>query len=69
MSAPAEFVLLMSQLNACASRMRSDADRLATENVKLVRQLDDALDGIAELKQKVRELEQLNEELRTRRAG
>jgi uncharacterized coiled-coil DUF342 family protein len=48
-----------------ADEMQKQSDDLHIQNLKLSRQLDDALDGIAELKDKIRQLEQLNEELRS----
>lgn len=61
----AELKMHLGVLVKLADEMQKQSDDLHIQNLKLSRQLDDALDGIAELKDKIRQLEQLNEELRS----
>jgi hypothetical protein len=60
----AEFQVALDKAHAVGARLSAENARLAADYTKLSRQLDDALDGIADLKLKVKELEQLNTELR-----
>lgn len=62
---------MAGELKALCAQLVERAEKLETENAslraaykKIDRQLCDALDGIAELKLKLREQVQLNEELR-----
>lgn len=66
--------MIAEKIRSLAAALDKTVDELLAENAELHRrnemlgaQLDDALDGIYELKRRIAELETLNDELRERK--